>query len=220
MAQTRPREPRGESKTRPSGEPAAGRSARRDHLVDVALELFCREGFHIGIDRILAEAGVAKMTLYKHFRSKDDLILEALRRRDEQARVAFVRGVEERAESPEGQLTAMFDAIGKWCPDSRCCPFVGAVAEFQDQGHPVHAAAAENKRFMVTYVRGLAEQAGVAEPAELAEQLVVLLEGAQLLMYVRGEDQPAVSAKAAADVLVREALARGGGGASAKNRRR
>ncbi|MEE8533082.1 MAG: helix-turn-helix domain-containing protein, partial [Alphaproteobacteria bacterium] len=59
-------------------------SSRRDHLVDTALALFCRDGFHAtGIDRILAESGVAKMTLYKHFKSKDELILAALRRRDE-----------------------------------------------------------------------------------------------------------------------------------------
>ena len=62
-------------------------SNKRDTLVDTALNLFYREGFHaVGIDRILAEAGVAKMTLYNHFRSKDELILSVLRRRDEQFR--------------------------------------------------------------------------------------------------------------------------------------
>ena len=85
-------------------------SRRRDHLVDIALDLFSRDGFHAtGIDKILAESGVAKMTLYKHFRSKDELILAALRRRDERFRNWFMRTVERRADTPRERLLAMFD---------------------------------------------------------------------------------------------------------------
>jgi len=185
---------------------AQARSPRREHLVDVALELFCREGLHTGIDRILAEAGVAKMTLYKHFRSKDELILAALRRRDGQVREAFVREVEKRAHKPEARLLAMFDTIREWCSGSRGCVFVGACAEFQEQSHPVHVAAAEHKRLMLVYVQGLAEQAGATDATELAEQLTILMEGAQALALVRGEEQPVQSAKAAAVVLVEHAV--------------
>ena len=81
--------------------------SRRDHLVDTALELFIRDGFHAtGIDKILAESGVAKMTLYKHFKSKDELILSALRRRDERFRNWFMRAVESRAQAPRQRLLA------------------------------------------------------------------------------------------------------------------
>ena len=86
-------------------------SSKRDLLINTALELFSREGFHAtGIDRILSESGVAKMTLYNHFKSKDELILAALRRRDETFRNWFMRTVEASAETPRGRLLASFDA--------------------------------------------------------------------------------------------------------------
>ena len=86
--------------------------SRRDHLVDTALEMFCRDGFHAtGIDKILAHAGVAKMTLYNHFRSKDELILAALRRRDEKFRNWFMRAVERLGKTPRNRLLAIFDAL-------------------------------------------------------------------------------------------------------------
>ena len=76
-------------------------SLRRDHLVATALALFSKHGYHAtGIDRILAESGVAKMTLYKHFRSKDELILAALRRRDEEFRRWLQAEIESRAATP------------------------------------------------------------------------------------------------------------------------
>ena len=76
-------------------------SGKRDHLIDTALGLFSRYGYHaMGIDRILAESGVAKMTLYNHFKSKDELILAVLRRRDERFRNWFMRTVERRAKAP------------------------------------------------------------------------------------------------------------------------
>ncbi|MDJ0935396.1 MAG: helix-turn-helix domain-containing protein, partial [Kiloniellales bacterium] len=108
-------------------------ATRRDHLVDTAAKLFARHGFHAtGIDRILAEAGVAKMTLYKHFRSKDELILAALRRRDEEFRNWFRRRVEARADAPRARLLAVFDVLAEWFeqPDFAGCTFVAAAAEF------------------------------------------------------------------------------------------
>ncbi len=110
--------------------------SRRDHLVDTALEMFCRDGFHAtGIDKILAQAGVAKMTLYNHFRSKDELILAVLRRRDERFRRAFVRAVERRASAPRDRLLAIFDALGEWfCRnDFTGCTFINASAEYTAQ---------------------------------------------------------------------------------------
>ena len=104
--------------------------SRRDHLVETAAELFRRNGYHAtGIDRILAESGCAKMTLYKHFRSKDELILAALRRRDEQFRNALMRAVERRAESPRGRLLAVFERLGELIaePDFSGCMFVNAA---------------------------------------------------------------------------------------------
>src|SRR5258708_34708744 len=104
-------------------------SARREELVDRALELFYRHGFHAtGIDRILAEAGVAKMTLYKHFKSKDELILAALTRRDEKFRTWFMREVERRGRTPRERLLVVFDILAAWVQSRqfRGCMFVNA----------------------------------------------------------------------------------------------
>ena len=93
-------------------------TSRREHLVDTALELFYQDGFHAtGIDKILAKAGVAKMTMYKHFKSKDELILAVLRRRDELFRNWFMREVERRAQTPSERLLALFDVYDDWLHD-------------------------------------------------------------------------------------------------------
>ena len=91
------------------------RAPRKEHLIQTAVELFRRRGYHAtGIDRIIAEAGVAKMTLYKHFRSKDDLIVAALRRWDEDSRRWLIRAIEERADEPYERLLALFDVLDEW----------------------------------------------------------------------------------------------------------
>ena len=138
-------------------------SPKRDHLVATALVLFNRDGFHAtGIDKILAEAGVAKMTLYKHFKSKDELILAVLRRRDEEFRNWFIRAVEARAKTPRARLLVVFDAIAEWFDgrDFSGCMFINASAEFAEADDPIHGAAAEHKRLILGYLREQAEAAG------------------------------------------------------------
>jgi AcrR family transcriptional regulator len=179
--------------------------SRRDHLLDTALELFYRHGFHaVGIDRILAQSGCAKMTLYKHFRSKNELILAALRRRDERFRAWFVRAVERRATAPRERLLAIFDVLAEWfaSPDFSGCMFINASAEFGDRDDPIHAAAAEHKRLMFVYVRNLARAAGVTDADDLAGELMLLKEGAIVLAHVAGDRAAARRARAAAEVLV------------------
>ncbi len=182
---------------------------RRDHLVDTALELFGREGYHAtGIDRILAKAGVAKMTLYKHFKSKDELILAVLRRRDERFRDWFMRAVERRTKDPRERLLGCFDVLAEWFagPKFHGCMFINAAAEFADPGHPIHGASAEHKRVMLAYLRGLAEKAGAADPRALAEGLALLAEGAIVMAHVAGDRDAAAKARRAAEVLVAQAL--------------
>ena len=183
--------------------------SRRDHLVDTALEMFCRDGFHAtGIDKILAQAGVAKMTLYNHFRSKDELILAVLRRRDERFRRAFVRAVERRAASPRERLLAIFDGLEEWFAQSNFtgCTFINAAAEYTAQHDPIHALAAEHKRLVEGYVRELAQAAEAADPETLAGSLMLLIEGATALAHVTGTSDWARHARAAAEVLIADAL--------------
>lgn len=183
-------------------------SDRREQLIEASIALFNREGYHAtGIDRILAEAGVAKMTLYSHFRSKEELILAALRRRDETFRNGFMRAVEKRAKAPRDRLLALFDVLGEWFAsrDFFGCMFINACGEFADRAHPVHAAVAEHKRLLLAYIRTLAADAGARDPEALAKQLHLLVGGAIVHAHVAGDATAARDAKAAAAVLLAHA---------------
>lgn len=186
------------------------RASKKEHLVETAVRLFGREGFHAtGIDRILQEAGVARMTLYKHFRSKDDLILAALRRRDEQFRTWFKSAIERRGGSPAERLLGSFDALEEWfegrafggLPFSGCA-FINAAAEFAETRHPVHQVAAEHKRLIMEYLRLLCSSAGARNPDALAWSIALLHEGAIVTAQVSADPAAASGAKEIARVLM------------------
>ncbi len=184
-------------------------SSRREHLVDTALELFSREGYHAtGIDRILAEAGVAKMTLYNHFKSKDELILAALRRRDERFRNWFMRAVEGRAKTPRARLLAIFDVLQEWFDSKEFngCTFINASAEFGRPDDPIHGACAEHQQLVQGYLGELAAAAGATDPEALAGQLMLLMEGAIVMRHTAGRRDAAIKARGAAEILVERAL--------------
>lgn len=184
--------------------------SRREHLIEVALRLFYTRGYHAtGIDKILAEAGVAKMTLYKHFRSKDELILAALRRRDEVFRNWLMGAMDQASSDPRARLLAMFDALDDWFNGRALaalgfhgCAFIKAAGEFDDPDHPVHRACAEHKRMIVDYLAGLAKTAGASEPEALAEQLALLKEGAIITAQMRGLTDAAQQAKRVARTVI------------------
>ena len=183
--------------------------SRRNHLVDTALALFNREGYHAtGIDRILAEAGCAKMTLYNHFKSKDELILAALRQRDERFRNGFMRQVEKRAKTPRGRLLAIYDALQDWFDSEQFsgCMFINAAAEFADPEEPIHAACAEHKRLVLGYLKALAAAAGAPDPDTLSGQLMLLVEGAIAMRYTACQQDAAKRARDSAAILVQRAL--------------
>ncbi len=180
-------------------------TSKRDHLVETALGLFCRDGFHAtGIDRILAEAGVAKMTLYKHFKSKDELILAVLHRRDEQFRNGFMRDVERAGGSPRVRLLALFDVLGDWFKGRGFtgCTFINASAEYSNTDDPIHAAAAEHKRLVLAYIRRLADASGADGAEDLAHHLFLLIEGAIVAAFVMNDKDAAASGKKAAEILL------------------
>ena len=184
-------------------------SKKRDQLVDTALRLFACHGYRAtGIDRILAEAGVAKMTLYHHFKSKDELIVAALRRRDTEWREWFIGRVTKRAATPSERLSAVFDVIEEWFrnKDYHGCSFGQAATEFRDPKHSVHKMALEHKQQMLAYFRELAAAAGAKDPELLAQQISLLVEGAVIHMEVFREPQVARIADEAAQKLVAEAL--------------
>ena len=181
------------------------RPNKRDALVRSALEVFYRDGFHAtGMDKLVAETGISKTSMYKHFRTKEEMILAVLRLRDERFRNWFCRRVEEIADTPRGRLLAMFDALHEWftAPEFRGCMFIKAVAEYQDPEDPIHIQSATHKRMLLEYVEDIAEQAGATDPGALARQLMLLKEGAIVIAVMQGNGEAANDAKAAAHVLV------------------
>ncbi len=184
-------------------------SPRREHLIETASRLFNEHGYHAtGIDRILAEAGVAKMTLYNHFRSKDELILAVLRRRDETFRNTLIRTVERLADTPRERLVAIFDALREWFASKtfRGCMFINASAEYNAPDSAIRAASCEHKRLLTSYIEELAHDAGAAEPAPLAGELSLLIDGATVSAQINCDTTAAYLAKRAAETLIAAAL--------------
>lgn len=180
-------------------------ASKRDDLVKNALKAFYAGGFHaIGMDRLAKETGVSKTAIYKHFRTKDDLILATLRLRDEQFRNWLVRRVEALAREPEDQLRAIFTALGEWFdePGFKSCMFIKASSEYQDRENPIHQTSAEHKRLLMSYVTDLARKAGFAAPETLARSLMLVKEGAIVLAHLHDPRIVADDAAQAANALI------------------
>lgn len=181
---------------------------KREHLLSVAQRLFCTRGFHaVSVDTIIAEAGVARMTVYKNFESKDDLILETLRREDKAFRQWLASTVEERSSRPVDRIAGMFDGLHERFSAAGYygCPFIRVSIEFPDTNHPVHRMAKEHKEMIRSYIRGLASETGVVNPVQVSEQIYLLFEGALTASQLYGGPWPAEIAKQAALQLVANA---------------
>jgi AcrR family transcriptional regulator len=182
----------------------------RARLVHAAIELFYSDGFQaVGVDQILAAAGVTKTTFYKHFESKDDLLVAAIAQRDQWEMQAWTSAVEKLAgDDPRAQLLAFFDVLDVWfnAPDFRGCQFINAAAEFPNPRDPVHAVAAEHKRKNRDLFRDLAAAAGAADPESLADRYTALVEGTLVLRQVHGRDDAARVIKPAVEALLADAL--------------
>lgn len=181
------------------------RPSKRDELVQKALKAFYRNGFTAtGMDMLAAETGISKTSMYKHFRTKEDLILAVLRLRDENFRNWLYRRMEELADTPREQLPALFDALEEWFgePGFQGCMFIKASSEYQDAAHPIHRQSADHKRMLETHVTGVATRAGLTNPGELARQLLLLKEGAIVTAHLRITKNPAQDAKQAAITLL------------------
>lgn len=183
-------------------------SAARERLLDTAFALFYARGIRaVGIDLIIAESGVAKATLYKHFPAKDDLAVAYLDKVDGlwtgQLRAAAAAAGPRKAD----QLVGMFDALGSACRREgyRGCAFINAAAESQP-GTPVHDRTVAHKTSILAWVRDLAEAAGARDPASLARALTLLLDGGLASGSLDASPEVPEVAKASARVLVAAAL--------------
>jgi len=185
------------------------RPSKRDELVQKSLKVFYENGFHAtGMDLLVARTGISKTSMYKHFRTKEDLILAALHLRDEQFRDWLFRRMKELGATPRAQLLAMFDALREWFSEEsfRGCMFIKASAEYQEVEDPIYAQSSEHKRLLISHFTELATMAGAAEPAILARKLLILKEGAIISAHLLHGENPAMDAKAVAKTLLAEAL--------------
>ena len=189
------------------GVPDAPRTGR-DRLVAAAVELLCRREFGaIGISQVIATAGVTKTTFYKHFESRDDLMVAAVQQRDEWESVAWGRALHKMAGGdPAKQLLAMIDLFDFLFndPDYHGCMFNNVAAEFPNPHDPVHQAAAAHKRRVRDHFRDLAKAAGAdATAAEtFADCFTALIEGALVLRQTLGRNDAARVVRPAVEQLI------------------
>jgi AcrR family transcriptional regulator len=178
---------------------------KREQLLEVAQRMFCTTGFHaVSIDAIIAEAGVARMTVYKNFGSKEDLIVATLRREDKLFRQWLTSTIEAFSTKPADRIRGLFLALHQRFTEEGYygCAFIRASIEFPDPLHPVHRAAREHKEMIRSYLRGLTGQVGAKNPIALAEQLYLLFEGAITASQLHREPWPADYGRQAAEQLV------------------
>jgi len=187
-----------------SGSGLRAGSDARERILETAERLFYRDGYRaVGVDTIIAESGVAKMTLYRHFRSKDELIAAYLERANHQL-LEWIEGLIAPHADPRAALIAVFDGVAKLASSPEClgCAFVGAAAEFPEPEHPGHLVALEHKRAVAARLRELAGAAGARDPDELAEELLLVMDGAWSAARVFGPGNHGRRAAEAARALI------------------
>lgn len=177
----------------------------RERLLRAATRLFYRHGINaVGIEAVIAEADVARMSLYRHFGSKDELVAACLDQLDRYYHDWFVDQVEQRNESARHRLLAAFDVLDEWIhsDDFRGCAFINAAVELADPQHAANSAVLAHKARNRGYLEELATQAGAPDPSTLARQMLLLIEGAIVTALVQGDRNAARDAQAvAADLL-------------------
>ena len=181
----------------------------RDRLIDTAISLFNRHGFHAtGVDRIVAVAKVAKKTLYAHFPSKEELILAALSRKRTAFADKFLPSVLASSADPRERLLSLFELAKGWFadPDFYGCIFINAAVEYSEPAHPINACAREFKTLLRGFARQQAIEGGAADPETLADQIALLFEGATTVAQVSARPDAATTAKQIAVQLIDQAF--------------
>ena len=157
-----------------------------------------------GMDAIVKSSGVARKTIYRYFRTKDELVAQALSKRDDRWMRWFI-ATSNKAASPAERLLATFDALEEWfvTPDFRGCAFINAAGEIGDANTPIRAVAKEHKLKLLHFLRELAKEYGADNPNELATEFLILIDGAITVALVMGNKQAARDAKQIARKLLR-----------------
>jgi AcrR family transcriptional regulator len=153
----------------------------RERILETAYDLFSRHGVRaVGVDRIVASSGVAKMSLYRHFQSKDDLVLVFLQEREQRWTRDWLHAEAScRGETGAERMLAIFDVFDEWFrkPDFEGCSFINVLLEFDDRDHPIRHATTAHLATIRGLVREFAEDAGVSDPEAVACQWHILMKG-------------------------------------------
>ena len=181
--------------------------AARERLLATSYDLFSRRGVRgVGIDEIIATSKVAKATFYKHFRTKDDLVLAFLERRNQLwTRDLVEAGARSRANSPEDQLLAIFDVFDDWFSrpgDFEACSFINIMLEMGPD-HPLGQACVGYLAGIRSTVSDLATEAGLRDPVEFARSWHLLMKGS-IVSAAEGDLKAAQRAKAMGSALIEE----------------
>lgn len=178
----------------------------RERIDLTAYDLFSRRGIKgVGIDEIIARAGVAKMTLYRHYPAKQDLVLAFLRRREAVWTRAWLQAeVETRGGTPADRLLAVFDVFDAWfrTPDFEGCAFINVLLETEGRQHPIRVAAAGHLAAIRAFLRDLAGGAGIAESDAFARQWHILMKGSIMAAH-EGDTRAAHAARELGVLLLR-----------------
>jgi AcrR family transcriptional regulator len=187
--------------------PSAAEESGRERVRRAAYELFSRDGTQtVGVDAVIARAGTAKMTLYRNFPSKDDLILDFLRRREQLwTREWLEAESRRRGETPRQQLLAIFDVFSEWFskPDFEGCAFLTTMIEINDPGHPVHQAAVGHLANIRAYLAERAAAAGITDADAFARKWHILMKGSIMAAH-EGDTAAAARAREMGELLLRD----------------
>lgn len=184
---------------------AQGAADVRDKVLETASELFYTRGVRaVGVDLVVEKAGVAKTSLYRHFRTKDDLIAAFLAREDEDFWGVWDRVAAKHADDAKAELHAHLDWIGERVgrPNYRGCPQINVAAEFPEADHPARKVAEAHKRQMRWRLKLIAERLNAAAPDALAGQLAVLINGAFVSSQIFEPGEATALLQRAADALI------------------
>ncbi len=178
----------------------------KEKLFQTAARLFYRHGYRAtGVDTIASESGIGKMTLYRHFPSKDDLVIAFLRASNEDFWTYFERSIKG-AKTARAKLLAFFEALQAYVTGPACygCPFINVATEYPELDYAGHQVALEHKQSVRTRFNELAREAGARKPAALANGLLLLMDGAYMAarMYGASPSNPAVNVAEAARLLI------------------
>ena len=182
----------------------------RDRVERTAYQLFSRHGTRaVGVNTLAEHAGVAKMTLYKHYPSKDDLVLAFLRRREELWTRTWLQNVTRgRRRGPAERLLAIFDLFDAWFrkPDFEACSFIKTLLEHSDPKHPVRTAVVGHIQEIRVLLIELAAEAGARHPSRFAQQWQMLMMGSIVAAYAGERDAARNAQQVGAQLLESEGL--------------